>query len=116
MLRVGQKLWGINKETNKEDVVEVVEINKDYFVVKYKEKKGKYPYYTLGKKFFFEPQRKKRSCENCFLRFSGVCTSISNEICEDYRAKQEIPKEERDNWPAYGDVTAYKLRDYQHFK
>ena len=71
MLRVGQKLWGINKETNKEDVVEVVEINKDYFVVKYKEKKGKYPYYTLGKKFFFEPQRKKGLVRTAFLDFQA---------------------------------------------
>ena len=57
-----------------------------------------------------------RSCDNCFLRASGACSSLGGVVCEDYRAKQNIPKEEIDSWPRYGDVTAYRMRDYNHFK
>ena len=49
------------------------------------------------------------SCDNCQLRKSERCTQIRNELCNDYRAVPFISQEEKENWPSYGDATAYSL-------
>ena len=117
MIRVGQKLWAINKKTNIEESVEVIEITSEHFFIRYKEKTGKYPLSDLNNKFYEKPQRQPvPSCDNCFLRHSDACSSLSGIPCEDYRAKQNIPKSEQDAWPRYGDVTAFRLKDRDHFK
>ena len=62
------------------------------------------------------PAPQPKSCANCFLRFSGECTSLREELCEDYRARQTIPQEEIDAWPEFGDVTTFRLRKYKELK
>lgn len=123
MLTVGQTLWGINKETGEEDTVEVVKVTEEWFRVEYKGKTGKYPLSAINTKFFTTPRNKdvieeaeENSCANCYYRNNGECPSLANVICEEYRRKLTIPYDEIANWPEYGDVTAYRLRDKKHFK
>ena len=121
MISVGQTLWGVNKETDTEETVNVIEISNNYFRVEYKGLKRRYPFSALNTIFFAAPQRTQnavvvRTCDNCFLRYNGTCTSLSENVCEDFRAKQMLPQDEIDNWPKYGDATAYKLGDKKHFK
>lgn len=121
MLSVGQTLWGVNKETGNEETVEVIEVNEEYFRVEYKGLRCRYPFSAINSIFHVEPRKKKdaiseHKCDDCFLRYTGACTSLSNVVCEDFRARQTLPKSEIDNWPQYGDATAYKLRDRKHFK
>ena len=121
MVSVGQILWGINKETGIEEKVNVIEIGNDYFRVEYKGLKCRYSFSALDNIFFTTPQKTQnvtvdKKCNNCFLRYNGTCTSLSEIVCEDYRMRQMLPQDEIDNWPRYGDATAYKLKDKQHFK
>lgn len=121
MVSVGQTLWGINKETGSEEAVKVIEVGNDYFRVEYKGLKGRYPLSALNNIFFAKPQDKsnqvsEKTCADCFLRHTGACTSLTQTICEDFRAKQILPQDEIANWPKYGDATAYRLGDRKHFK
>ena len=121
MVSVGQMLWGVNKETDIEETVTVIEVDDNYFRVEYKGLKRRYPFSALNTIFFATSQRTqsitvKRSCNNCFLRYNGACTSLSENVCEDFRIRQILPQDEIDNWPKYGDATAYKLGDKKHFK
>ena len=112
-----QKLWWIDRRNCTEGYVVVVQEFENYFVVEYNGKMYKRPYDVVGKKLFLEPQLKKiRNCDNCFCRFSGSCTSLTGIVCDDFIARQKISQEEIDLWPEYGDATAYKLRDYKHFR
>ena len=121
MVFVGQTLWGINKETGMEETVKVIEVNKGNFRIEYKGLKKYYPFTVLNSIFYTEPrtiQKKQteKKCDNCFLKHTGECTSLSGVVCDDYRAKQTLDQNDIDNWPKYGDATAYKMRDRQHFK
>ena len=119
MVSVGQTLWGINKETGLEETVKVVEVSTNCFRVEYNGLKCRYPFSAINSIFFAEPRGKytdKRECANCFLRYTGACTSLSEMVCEDFRAKQKFDQDEIDNWPKYGDATAYRIGDKQHFK
>ena len=58
----------------------------------------------------------RKTCDRCALRVNGSCGQLSNNVCDDYRPVQHIPKEEFDNFPKYGDATAYKMRDHRHFR
>ena len=53
-----------------------------------------------------EKTRPERSCENCHLRVSERCSSLSNIVCEDYIPRVYVAQEERANWPTSGDATA----------
>ena len=123
MLEVGQFLWWIDHNTKAEGKVVVTRVEKGYFSVKYKGKEIARPYSVLGTKLFYTPQLTQtvqptsepsqaiseipheqsqpatKECSNCFLRYSGECTSIRNELCEDYRARQASSKEEMRYWP-----------------
>ena len=121
MVSVGQTLWGINKETGIEETVEVIEVGTDYFRVAYKGLKCRYPFSAVNSIFHTEPRKKQiniaeRKCSNCFLRYTGDCSSLTDVVCEDYRVRQVLPQDDIDNWPKYGDATAYKLGDRKHFK
>ena len=121
MVSVGQTLWGINKETGLEETVEVIEVGENYFRVAYKGLKCRYPFSSINSIFHTERRKKQngigdRTCDNCFLRYTGSCSSLAGVACEDFRARQVLPQDEIDNWPQYGDATAYKLRDKRHFK
>lgn len=119
MVSIGQILWGINKETGIEETVKVIDVNTDWFRVEYNGLKCRYPFSAVNSILFTEPRKKhtdKRECDNCFLRYSGACTSLSNVVCDDFRVKQTVPQDEIDSWPKYGDATAYKLGDKKHFK
>ena len=121
MVFAGQTLWGINKETGKEETVTVIDVNTDSFRVEYNGLKCRYSFDAIDKIFYTEPRTlqnnvAERKCSNCFLRYKGECTSLGEVVCEDYRVRQKLDKEEIDNWPKYGDATAYKLNDRQHFK
>ena len=67
---------------------------------------------------FDEPKEKKfPSCENCMLPMQDKCQgSLENKACEDYRPRYIASKEEMENWPAYGDATAFRMKDYERFK
>ena len=68
-------------------------------------------------KRFFEPiGKQKKSCDTCALRKNGSCTSLRNELCEDYRTLQTVTAEERNAYPQYGDAMAYRKKDRRHFK
>ena len=58
----------------------------------------------------------RKACDRCALRVNGSCGQLSNIACDDFRPVQHIPKEELDNFPKYGDATAYRMRDHQHFR
>ncbi|MBQ9929672.1 MAG: hypothetical protein IJO72_02695 [Oscillospiraceae bacterium] len=121
MVSVGQILWGINKETGVEETVEVIEVGADYFRVVYNGLKCRYPFSAVNSIFYTEPRKKQnntaeRKCDNCFLRYTGNCSSLAEVVCEDFRVRQVLPQEDIDNWPKYGDATAYKLGDKQRFK
>ena len=69
------------------------------------------------KKHFFETtDSSEKSCEKCALRKNGTCSSLANRLCEDYRVLQSISAEERNSYPQYGDVSAFRQRDRKHFK
>ena len=51
----------------------------------------------------------KRDCNKCQLRVNGSCPQLGNYPCDDFRAIPEIPPSERENWPAYGDATTFRL-------
>ncbi len=117
MIKVGQTLWEIHAKTKNEESVKVVHVSDTHFTVQYEGKTGQYPLSDINIRFFTSPQRKsKPSCDNCFLRYSGACTSLSNDICDDYRARTIIPKNETESWPKYGDAIAIRKKDYNHFK
>lgn len=121
MVTVGQTLYGINKETGMEETVKVISVNPDNFRVEYKGKKKHYQYSALNSIFHTEPRAKKntraeKKCDNCFYRYTGDCTSLSNVVCEDFRAKQTVDQDELENRPKYGDATAYRFGDREHFK
>ena len=68
-------------------------------------------------KRFFEPiGKQEKSCGTCALRKNGNCTSLCNQLCEDYRTLQTVSTEERNAYPQYGDAMAYRKRDRRHFK
>ncbi len=50
-----------------------------------------------------------KSCDNCMLRRAGGCTELFSTPCGDYRAVPYVSKDERDNWPAFGDATYYRM-------
>jgi hypothetical protein len=121
MLTVGQVLWWVDDRTNTEGTVTVVRVDKTQFAVKYKGKEYIRDYAVLGTKLFYTSQLSKenkpveKSCTNCFLRYSGDCTSLRDEICEDYRMRQSIAKEEMAAWPEHGDATTFRLRKGRQF-
>ena len=118
MLKLGQELWWVKKNTGEQGAVKVIGIHDDHFEVSYKGKRYQRPYTILGKKLFFEPQlsEKKLSCDTCFFRVSEECMSLRSIPCEDYRAVPNISKTEKENWPQYGDATAFRLHDRKRFR
>lgn len=56
------------------------------------------------------PVNRTASCEICALRKNGTCSSLSNQLCEDYRPTQYISKEELNSYPEYGLATSIRLR------
>ena len=56
------------------------------------------------------PVKRTASCEICALRKNGTCSSLSNQLCEDYRPTQCISKEEMESYPEYGLATSIRLR------
>ena len=56
------------------------------------------------------PVKRTASCEICALRKNGTCSSLSNQLCEDYRPTQYISKEELNSYPKYGLATSIRLR------
>ena len=121
MVSIGQTLWGINKETGTEETVKVIAVDEEGFRVEYNGLKCRYLFSAINSIFFTQPKSKQHNvtemkCSNCFLRYTGACTSLAEIACEDYRVRQVLDQEEIDNWPKYGDATAYRLSDKQHFK
>ena len=140
MLVVGQFLWWVDHNTETEGKVIVTRVEKEYFSVKYKGKEIARPYSVLGTKLFYSPQLSEisqatpkppqaasnipqeqskpvtKACSNCFLHYSGECTSIRDELCEDYRARQVVSKEEMSDWPEYGDATAFRIKKRKPIK
>ena len=127
MVKVGQILWWVDRDRHTEGTVTVVRVEKSQFIVKYKGKEHTRDYSVIGNKLFFTSQLQKekvedarksnvKTCSNCFLRYSGECTSLRDELCEDYRTRQTIPQEEIDAWPEYGDVTTFRLRKCKELK
>lgn len=56
------------------------------------------------------------SCRNCFHRASGECTSLKNNLCEDYQRKQSVEESEKKNWPEYGDATTLRMKHRKPIK
>ena len=122
VLEVGQLLWWVDHNTATEGTVTVTSVEKSQFAVLYQGRTYVRPYSALGTKLFYTSQLPKReittvkACSNCFLRYSGECTSLRNELCEDYRAKQTITKVEMDEWPTHGDATAFRIKKRKPIK
>ena len=66
---------------------------------------------------FFEPAGLvDKSCDTCALCKNGNCTSLRNQLCEEYRTLQRASPEERNAYPQYGDATAIRKKDRKHFE
>ena len=175
VLKVGQRLWWLDKKKNIEGYVIVADITEDQICVWYNGKIEKRSHSVIGKKLFLTPQlsgrkkstqqnqtrkvvvsskRKKteytvinsgkkhhgknnmgiqkeekveqrffeipeqieKSCDTCALRKNGTCTSLQNQLCEEYKRLQYVSAEERNAYPQYGDASAIRRRDRRHFK
>ena len=121
MLKAGQTLWWVDRDKHIEGTVTVVKVEKTQFVVQFNGKEYTRDFSVIGNKLFYTsqlqmgeletaPQPGVKSCATCFLRYSGECTSLKDELCGDYRAKQTIPQEEMEAWPEYGDATAFRIK------
>ena len=51
----------------------------------------------------------KKSCNTCMLMKRGDCSGLQNKVCDDYKHSPSVSEREKENWPAYGDATAFKL-------
>ena len=49
-----------------------------------------------------------KSCNTCMLMKRGECFG-KKEICPDYKHSPSVSEKEKENWPTYGDATAFKL-------
>lgn len=173
VLKVGQRLWWVDRNNQTEGYVIVAEIASDKIRVWYNGKIKDRPHSAIGRTLFLTPQlrkeenrkakqkncgvsktavkleyvldyrkkhvnekknvtvikeektekrffepiaRQEKCCDTCALRKNGSCTSLRNELCEDYRTLQSVSAEERSTYPQYGDAMAYRKRDRKHFK
>lgn len=51
----------------------------------------------------------KKSCNTCMLMKRGDCSGLQNKVCDDYKHSPSVSEREKENWPKYGDATAFKL-------
>lgn len=116
-LKVGQTLWWVKHANGTEGTVTVTRLGASSFWVLYQGEEKERPYSILGEKLFFTSQLPKteseppvKSCENCFLRHSRECTSLSNIPCEDFRQRTRISREEMADWPTHGDATEFRMK------
>lgn len=53
-------------------------------------------------------QDEGKTCKNCIEMKQGKCIGKQN-ICEDYRYAPPMTEEKKNQWPKYGDATAFRL-------
>ena len=130
-LFVGQRLY-----CNDGSTAVIIRKTTEFIELEYKGKKYQRPFSVIGEKLFVVPKQRAINsteevapssvsylqeppivddCHSCMKNRSEECFgNRSGIICEDYIPIPNIPKNEREHWPKYGDATALKMGEYRN--
>jgi hypothetical protein len=124
-LRIGEKIWWVDREKKRQGVLEVEASGPKAFIVSDGEGLYRVQNNELGTFLFFTPQlpiqqpgssvKKTNLCDTCFRQRTGECSWLKKkESCDEYIPAVQLSKEKIAAWPKVMDATVIKMGGHPH--
>lgn len=124
-LRIGEKIWWIDKEKARQGILEIEASGPKAVVVSDGESLYRVQNKEIGTFLFFTPQlpiqrpainkRKENLCNTCFRQKKGECSWLNKkETCDEYIPAVQLSKEKIESWPKVMDATVIKMGGHPH--
>ena len=124
-LRIGEKIWWVDREKKRQGVLEIEASGPKAFIVSDGEGLYRVQNKEIGTFLFFTPQlpiqrpvsdvKKTNLCNACFRQKTGECSWLKKkESCDEYIPAVQLSKEKIASWPKVMDATVIKMGGHPH--